>query len=270
MSHKKIDLTGKEFPFFKVIREFSAPYEEHEAHRKTILKLECLCNCGNIFDAYKANVLSRKTTKCINCATALYRAGQKIGKLTILSRDKTHKKLWLCQCECGQQEIKKPVYLRRSKNPQCKRCAFPVKHSGIKKRTVYEAAQVTGDKKHKDAEQKILGKRFHDFKVIKFSYWVQTPTRKRPYYLCKCKCGTLKNLRIDQLKTTQSCGCFQKEQVLKGSNNPQALLKGVEVKAIKQILKSGIYLQKEIAEMFNVDISLISRIKLGKSYASET
>lgn len=41
---------------------------------------------------------------------------------------------------------------------------------------------------------------------------------KHPYYLCKCECGNIKEIRLDHLRSgaTVSCGCLHKEKV---SNN---------------------------------------------------
>ena len=51
--------------------------------------------------------------------------GQRCGQFVVLARSGTYKNansLWLCQCDCGAEEIKRGGYLRRGVLRACKKC----------------------------------------------------------------------------------------------------------------------------------------------------
>lgn len=61
---------------------------------------------------------------------------------------------------------------------------------------------------------------FNRLYVMKYAY----TKNNRAYFKCMCDCGVIKNIRSDKLtsNSTQSCGCYSKEQVIKthsGENN---------------------------------------------------
>ncbi len=96
------DYVGKKFNHLTVIEEFSSI----NSKGNTIKKLKCRCDCGNIIEAGKGNVLRGHTKSC-GCTRKTFnlksRVGQKFGMLTILEElggDKI-----LCRCDCGNEKI---------------------------------------------------------------------------------------------------------------------------------------------------------------------
>jgi hypothetical protein len=57
----------------------------------------------------------------------------------------------------------------------------------------------------------ISGQKFGRYTVLKF----HSTKNRKSYFTCECECGTIKEVRSDQLKsgTTQSCGCYIKEKL---------------------------------------------------------
>lgn len=56
---KRIDLEGKEFPHFKVLRPIHIKYKG-----KNILHWECLCECGSVFHATARSIVTEKVKSC--------------------------------------------------------------------------------------------------------------------------------------------------------------------------------------------------------------
>lgn len=68
----------------------------------------------------------------------------------------------------------------------------------------------------------LTGQRFGKLVVLEWDE-EKTKEKKRTYWKCQCDCGNLKSIEAGSLKNgrTQSCGCYNKEQVRKKSNNHQ-------------------------------------------------
>ena len=69
--------------------------------------------------------------------------------------------------------------------------------------------------------ENLIGQIFNYFTVIDGPIH----KNKKIYWSCKCKCGNIKEVRADQLKsgTTKSCGCFKKEILIKNNIDRQTL-----------------------------------------------
>lgn len=69
--------------------------------------------------------------------------------------------------------------------------------------------------------ENLIGQIFNYFTVI----GGPIHKNKKIYWSCKCKCGNIKEIRSDQLKsgTTKSCGCFKKEILIKNNIDRQTL-----------------------------------------------
>ena len=67
-------------------------------------------------------------------------------------------------------------------------------------------------------KENLIGKTFNRLTVIK-----EAPSKnKKTYWICKCECGNIIEVRADQLKSgnTKSCGCLNTEKRSKlGKNN---------------------------------------------------
>lgn len=70
---------------------------------------------------------------------------------------------------------------------------------------------------------------------------------------------------ISQIRCGEIWNCVEDGSDLDLGYRPRPLDR-VKVRKIKQLLKSGNYSQREIGEMFNVAQTMISHIKLGKSW----
>lgn len=120
------------------------------------------------------------------------------GKLTVVKRDESRKSpdgaYWLCQCSCGNPELKsvKGGVLRGNRTKSCGKCKqFETIGQTFGKLTVLELAP-------KYAEEHHLA-------------------TKHIYYKCQCSCGNVTYVDGTALRngTTQSCGCYGREQVIK-------------------------------------------------------
>ena len=69
--------------------------------------------------------------------------------------------------------------------------------------------------------ENLIGKTFNYLTVI------DGPIRKnnKIFWTCKCKCGSIKDIRSDGLKSgkTKSCGCFKKNILIKENIKRQTL-----------------------------------------------
>ena len=83
----------------------------------------------------------------------------------------------------------------------------------------------------------LTGQRFGKLTVIKFSKDVQSGNRKRKYWLCRCDCGNIKEVRTDCLTSgnVKSCGCLHIE------NSYKNLTDKYQFKAKYQIQNKRLY-----------------------------
>lgn len=60
----------------------------------------------------------------------------------------------------------------------------------------------------------LIGQQFNYWTVLEYDK--EKSSTKRKYWICKCKCGTIKSVRSDQLKNGQSksCGCYKIEDFI--------------------------------------------------------
>lgn len=264
---RKVDAIGKKYGKLLVLEEISVPYHGIQKNRRTMIKLKCRCECGEIVITYKGNILYGKTKQCKHCQNAKLKIGDKKGALTILSRAYEGEiRKYLCKCNCGYEDLYRGQFLTRNKNPCCKNCKPPkkIKPIGIKK-TRHEAIKETNFKKHLIAKSDLIGKKNGRLKIISFSHWEQKENRRRAYYKAKCKCGN--EIIIRGLNNTKSCGCLQKDSSLKGENNGNAKLTNDQANAIREFKKSGLgYTNRQIADIFKINESQVSSILLGKIY----
>lgn len=268
--NKKTDLSGKKIGDLKIINEFRAPYIGKDTHRKSILKLTCECACGKIFYPYKANVTQGKTTKCVNCANCKIKFDTKYGSLTAKKRvgSTTNGVVFLCQCECGEEENISVHILLHGKDKRCTKCRYFKKYSNKPKITKKESLAIINYKKHISHKEKIIGKKFGRLKIISFSHWQEGIKRRRSWYNAKCKCGNF--IKVRTSSDVLSCGCLQKESIPKWENNALAKLTKSQADAIRELKKSEIgYTGRQIASIFGVHESVISSILLNKTYKEE-
>ena len=108
----EIDTTviGKRFSRLLVLDEKVEEVIDDNGNKKNIYICKCRCDCGNIIDVPKFRLTSGGTKSC-GClhkdkvSNTLFNLkteniGKRYGLLTVLSYD-TDKKMWKCQCDCG-------------------------------------------------------------------------------------------------------------------------------------------------------------------------
>ncbi len=122
---------------------------------------------------------------------------KKFGKLTVIKRDESFKKVvrWLCKCDCGNTKIVRGYCL---KDGTTKSCGCLSGKSNIGKRRPKQA------KKH-------IGKKFNRLTVIDIE---RNPSQSGYFLITKCDCGNIsKQIHADlDSGKVKSCGCFIKEQ----------------------------------------------------------
>ncbi len=263
MNPKYKNIIGQTINCLTILDEISVPYVRKAENRKTILKLRCRCICGNVFETYKTNVLTGKTTKCLNCANLKVKFGEKYGSLTLLRRENNR---YLCKCDCGKEDLCTMHMLSKAVDKRCRFCRHEKKYAP--KKTRQEAIKNLIEfqhLKHNQAKLKKIGKKIGRLKVIEFSHWVNSKNRRYAYYRCKCKCGNEFFTRGEI--TTKSCGCLRKEKILRGENQPQAKLTNKQAEAIRAFKKANIgYTGRQIADIFGTNEHAVSDILKGKTY----
>ena len=102
---------GKKFNNLTILEEI--PFIDGKGRNKK--KLRCQCDCGNIIDIVKGNVINGHTKSC-GCLRKSKNVrnnivGKKFGKLTVL-KELGGSRVY-CQCDCGNGKIVfKPTLLK--------------------------------------------------------------------------------------------------------------------------------------------------------------
>lgn len=111
---KKIDLTGQRFGKLTVIEKT----EERTKNSSIIYK--CKCDCGNIVKMGSDSLRNKHTISC-GCAMGKDLTGKKFGRLTVVKRaeNKGNRRMWLCECECGNIKIIPAKGLLSGKSLSC-------------------------------------------------------------------------------------------------------------------------------------------------------
>lgn len=177
------DLVGKRFG--KLIAD------EYIGHGK----YRCKCDCGNekIVPTGKLNAGEVKSCGCLKNWNLV---GKKFGRLTVVRKLENVKMpggsvvaKYLCKCECGNVVSVFASALRSGATSSC---------------GCYRKEQF-----HKAIFNDLTGKRFGRWSVLA----VAETNSKKTYWKCKCDCGTVKDVRADQLINghSVSCGCLRDE-----------------------------------------------------------
>ena len=116
--------------------------------------------------------------------------GQRFGLLQVIELDKSkepnRRKYWICKCDCGNVKSIRQDSLQKAESCGCLRTA--------KLKTISRYKDHTGEKFGKLTVLYITDRR---------------NTQSRPYWHCKCDCGTEVDVLITDLQSghTTSCGC---------------------------------------------------------------
>lgn len=153
----------------------------------------CVCDCGEERIVRRDHLLSGVTAQCRSCA--LIRndlTGRRFGRLTVLYLDRHvayDDTYWVCECDCGNIKTIRQSSLLHGNTKSCG-CM------------VHERKGYLHD---------LTGKRFGRWSVLRFDHINE---RGKPYWLCKCDCGTIKPVSTASLTSgkSRSCGCYGLEQ----------------------------------------------------------
>lgn len=114
MTAKK-DIVGKKFGRLTVMRD------EGKRKNSRIVWL-CRCDCGELHEALSSSLMTGHTKSC-GCLKDARLIGRKFNKLKVIkelpARSTNRHKIWLCQCDCGNET---EVTTGRLKNGTTKSC----------------------------------------------------------------------------------------------------------------------------------------------------
>lgn len=158
----------------------------------------CQCDCGNQIVVTASHFKSQHTKSC-GCFYQNSLVGQKFGKLTVLSYDRTEGKghtYWNCQCDCG---IIKSIRKDGLINGSVLSCGCYHKEEASQRQTI-----------------NLTGNIYGELEVLEYKGSNQSHSAM---WLCKCSCGNQKIIDGQSLRSgaTKSCGCVksQGEQEIK-------------------------------------------------------
>mgnify|MGYP000969605747 CR=1 FL=1 len=198
---KKIDLTGQRFGRLVVVRESNT-------RKNRAVMWECICDCGNEL-IVRGDSLRSGNTKSCGCVrqekfsahveelkNKTHLIGKRFGKLIVLSEHgitNNNKRLWRCECDCGNIVI---VSTNSLTTGNTKSCGCLLK----------EKASIQGKTKIKN----LIGQRFERLIVME-----DTGERQdsNVIWKCKCDCGNYTTARTFELinGSKKSCGCYRKD-----------------------------------------------------------
>ena len=118
--------------------------------------------------------------------------GDKIGRWEVLERlSKNGRVYYHCICECGTIKDVRADHLRAGKTQSC---------GCLQKEKVSQALTID-----------LTGQQFGDWTVIGPGERPESNSQKGAFWLCQCKCGTIKSVSSHTLRngTSQSCGCVK-------------------------------------------------------------
>lgn len=146
----------------------------------------CQCECGTV-KAVSGKILRRGKSKSCGCNFKKINIGEVYGYLTVLEdtkKTKNNKKLWKCQCICGNIVEVASTNLTTGNTKSCGKCG------------------VTG----KRQRHKLLGKKFGLLTVIEDA---GNDKDGNSLWKCQCECGKVKIIKGTNLVNGNvvTCGC---------------------------------------------------------------
>lgn len=161
-------------------------YDHTNKHRIKYFLCKCLV-CGKIRPVRGTDLINGVSKACSKeCCDSLL--GQKIGRWTIISVDKSRKGYYNCVCDCG---TRKSISKQSLKHGQTKSCGCLKKENCVKRNRETAESRVGAKIGLLTLQEPILkGKSY--------------------YYKCKCECGNEVTVSWRNLQSgnTVSCGCI--------------------------------------------------------------
>ena len=134
---------------------------------------------------------------------------KKFGKLTVIKRDTSYKKIvrWICKCDSGNTKTVRGHCLKDGTTISCG-CLSGKSNIG-KRRT--------------DKAKENIGKKFNRLTIISVE---RNPKQGGYWMVCSCDCGNITNQVYSDLKNSKvrSCGCYNKRRA-KETNTKHGLIK---------------------------------------------
>lgn len=135
--------------------------------------------------------------------------GQRFEKLVVIElsdKKQDNKRMWKCQCDCGNITYALTKDLRNGSRKSC---------GCLHKNTSKAVAQSIKNRKEK-ALNKWLGSKHGYLTVLNIDN-SKKECNGSPYWICKCEnCGTIKSYSTSNLNQgTKSCGCVKSKGELK-------------------------------------------------------
>lgn len=188
-----IDLKGRRFGRLVV----TGRAEDRRTKLRNVIRWVCECDCGRTIEARGNNLRGGNTTSC-GCdriRRVVDLVGQRFGRLLVLrlaAPKQSGSKFvtsWECRCDCG---VIKDVIASCLKSGMTKSC-------GCVRVDLGRASLID-----------LTGQRFGKVQVV--SRAATRTTRggqPRTYWLCRCDCGTEKDIASSALRhdLSKSCGC---------------------------------------------------------------
>jgi hypothetical protein len=286
----KYDLNGKKFGDLFVL-------SQSNIKSKVGTLWKCLCKCGKLINIQSSALTKGRRTRCRGC-TYEDLEGRRFGNQTVLKRC-FEKKKWIVKCDCGNEVLKSANLLKITKTcGKCESSLYLGKRFGrltaIKihcyknNECIFECLCDCGNKKFVSisaikrtascgclkylnllkSAQRLIGIRI-GYLTVKKILGYENGT-KRILFECKCKCGKVKKISRSRIRSALSCGCFLKGSRARGESHHAAKLKNWERDSIIKLNESKLYRQKNLAQMFNVSESIISRIISNQTYSKNS
>lgn len=154
----------------------------------------CQCDCGNYTVVSASHLVSNHTTSC-GChkksACLENIVGQRFGKLTVLSYDRTEGKghtYWNCKCDCGTVKS--------------------IRKDGLKSGAVVSCGCYKNENTSKIFTKDLTGQVFGKLTVLERK---GSDNHNKALWLCKCECGVEKIVPGNTLLKgeSNSCGCLK-------------------------------------------------------------
>ena len=149
----------------------------------------CHCSCGTERDVFGKNLKNGQSKSCGCLRYPPIKIGDVFGEWTVISfsHNDGDKIYWNCRCSCGTESKIQQSRLRSGKTKCCRSCACQKKYPKIK-----------------------IGDQFGEWTILSPSY---KENKKHKYWLCRCSCGTEREVEAYDLTTgrSKSCGHIKQE-----------------------------------------------------------
>ena len=158
-------------------------------------RYHCRCSCGTEKDILRSSLIHGESTSCGHTRLKRDLTGQTFGELTALRH--LGYGIWECQCSCGNI-----IQVR----------GFDLEHHNI-----------TSCGHNKTKLKDMIGKKYGEWTVLGLS-------DKKRYLICRCECGTVKDVAAYSLISGKStnCGCKNKIDLIGHKFGSWTVIKRIE------------------------------------------